>query len=183
MDPLTPAGLCLAPGRSLCFMSLDFRPFRLQPPGCSADRFRALPLSVDGFLRERLPTTRCRQPPLGVLGFAIRGQARQTTRPNRVHLRCGLAIRLPVLPTPPRGDAVPVDYRPENVCLKRTFTSPSNHTRRRTLPSLRDPDAGASGLPSRQNRDHVFQLADRILVACAQTSVAVLKHARHAQHA
>ncbi len=49
-------------------------------------------------------------------------QARQTTRPNRVHFRCGLAVRLPMLPTPPRGDAVSFGYRPENVYLKRTCT-------------------------------------------------------------
>ncbi len=48
MAPLTPARLSL-PDRSLCFMEQDFRPFRLQTPGCSADRFCTLPLSVDGF--------------------------------------------------------------------------------------------------------------------------------------
>jgi hypothetical protein len=54
------------------------------------------------------------------------------TRPNRVHLRCGLAVRLTVLPTPPRGDAVPLDYKPENVYLKRTCTFLTIHTCRRT---------------------------------------------------
>jgi len=43
-------------------------------------------------------------------------------RPNRVHLRYGLAIRFPLFPTPPRGDAVTVSYKPENVYLGRTFT-------------------------------------------------------------
>ena len=66
------------------------------------------------------------------LGFAIRRQARQTTRPNRVHFRCGLAVRFPMLSTPPHGDAVSVSYRPENVYLKRTSTSPSMVTRKRT---------------------------------------------------
>jgi hypothetical protein len=37
-----------------------------------------------------------------------------------------------MLPTPPRGDAVSVGYRPENVYLKRTSTSPSIDTCKRT---------------------------------------------------
>jgi hypothetical protein len=35
----------------------------------------------------------------------------------------GLVSHLQLLPTPPHGDAVTFGYRPENVCLKRTFTS------------------------------------------------------------
>jgi len=44
----------------------------------------------------------------------------------------GLIIRLPLLLTPPLGDAITVDYRPESACLKRTFTAPIAYTRRRT---------------------------------------------------
>ena len=44
----------------------------------------------------------------------------------------GLVVHLPLLPTPPRGDAVTVGYRPEKVCLKRTCTSSTRCTRRRT---------------------------------------------------
>ena len=47
-------------------------------------------------------------------------------------MRYGLAVRLPMLSTPPRGDAVSVGYRPENVYLKRTFTSQSKPTCKRT---------------------------------------------------
>lgn len=82
--------------------------------------------------RLRLPRNRG-------LGFATRRQARQTTRPNRVHLRCGLAVRLTMLPTPPRGDAVSIGYRPENVYLKRTSTSLSLLIHKRTFLSRRDP--------------------------------------------
>src|SRR5207249_2713663 len=39
----------LDPGRSLCFMCLAVRPFRLQPPSWPHDRFDTLPLSVVGF--------------------------------------------------------------------------------------------------------------------------------------
>jgi len=70
---------------------------------------------------------------LPVLGFAIRVEARQSIRPNRVHLRCGPAIRLTMLPTPPHGDAVSFGYRTENVSLKRTSTSLSKYTCQRTL--------------------------------------------------
>lgn len=82
-------------------------------------RFHTLPLSVI--------TRSCLH-----LGFAINEKARQVFRPNRVYERLGLAVRLPLLPTPPHGDAVSVGYKPENVCLKRTFTFLSKHTYKRT---------------------------------------------------
>ena len=44
-----------------------------------------------------------------------------------------------MLPTPPRGDAVPVSYKPENVYLKRTCTSLSMFTRQRTFLLLTQP--------------------------------------------
>jgi hypothetical protein len=47
-------------------------------------------------------------------------------------LSCGLVVHLLLLPTPPRGDAVTVDYRPESVCLKGTSTPPTSHAHRRT---------------------------------------------------
>ena len=52
-----------------------------------------------------------------------------------------------MLPTPPRGDAVSVRYRPENVYLKRTRTSLFLFTHRRTLFSLRDPVCKQTGPP------------------------------------
>ena len=74
------------------------------------------------------------------LGFAIRGQARQTARPNRVHKSYGLVVLLQLLPTPPRGDAVTFRYRPESEYLKRTFTSLIKQTCKRTLLLLCNPD-------------------------------------------
>ena len=47
-------------------------------------------------------------------------------------LSCGLVVRLPLLLTPPLGDAITVDYRPESACLKRTSTAPIAHTYGRT---------------------------------------------------
>jgi hypothetical protein len=106
-------------------MCFAVRPFRLQPPDASRRRFRTLPLSAAGF---RACSLRSKHG----LGFATCQQARHGIRPNRVHCRCGPAVRLPVLPTPPRGDAVPVGYKPESVCLKRTSTFLTKHTCRRT---------------------------------------------------
>src|SRR5205807_551161 len=65
-------------------------------------------------------------------GFALHSRARRTTRPYRVHLRCGLVVHLQLLPTPSREDAVTFSYRPESACLKRTCTSRTKHTCRRT---------------------------------------------------
>ena len=47
-----------------------------------------------------------------------------------------------MLPTPPRGDAVSVGYRPENVYLKRTCTSPILLACKRTFLLLRNPAFG-----------------------------------------
>lgn len=44
----------------------------------------------------------------------------------------GPESHLPLLRTPPRGDALSFGYRPESACLKRTLTSLSMHARRRT---------------------------------------------------
>ena len=52
-------------------------------------------------------------------------------------LSCGLVVHLLLLPTPPRGDAVTVDYRPESVCLKGTSTPPTSHAHRRTRRTLK----------------------------------------------
>ncbi|MEW6114819.1 MAG: hypothetical protein AB1664_21980, partial [Thermodesulfobacteriota bacterium] len=41
-------------------------------------------------------------------------------------------VHLLLLPTPPRGDAVTVGYRPEKVYLERTCTSLIKYARRRT---------------------------------------------------
>ena len=137
MDALTPERSAQGPPcplRSLGFMSLDFRPFRLQPPGCWIDRFHTCPLSVVDFRIAPI----CASPQEDRL-------ARQPGRippPKRTrHFRCGLAIRLPMLPTPSHDDAVSVSDRPENVCLKRTCTSPSLLTHPRTLWLFHHPDA------------------------------------------
>ena len=87
-------------------MCLAFRPFRLQPPSRPPDRFHTLPLSVVGF----------RVSPVRASPLPSRLAAR--ARPNRVHLRCGLVVHLPLLSTPPRGDAVSFSYRPERVARK-----------------------------------------------------------------
>lgn len=68
------------------------------------------------------------------LGFAIARQARQTTWPYRVHLRCGPVVHFPELPTLPRGNAGPFRYRPESVYLKRTCTFLLKSTCKRTGP-------------------------------------------------
>ena len=53
-------------------------------------------------------------------------------RPNRVHLRCGLAVHLQLLSTSPRGDAVTFSYGPESAYPKRTCTSLIPYTHERT---------------------------------------------------
>src|SRR5882672_1118823 len=47
-------------------------------------------------------------------------------------LSYGLVVHLLLLPTPPLGDAVAFGYRPESICLKRTYTSLTSRALRRT---------------------------------------------------
>jgi hypothetical protein len=51
---------------------------------------------------------------------------------SRSSLSYGPESHLPLLRTPPRGDALMFGYRPESACLTRTSTSLSMHARRRT---------------------------------------------------
>ncbi|MCA9435695.1 MAG: hypothetical protein KC978_07915 [Candidatus Omnitrophica bacterium] len=53
--------------------------------------------------------------------------------PRRIEfVSYGLVVHLLLLPTPPRGDAVTVGYRPESVCLVWTFTTLIEYACRRT---------------------------------------------------
>jgi len=65
-------------------------------------------------------------------GFAIHEQARQLHAAESSSSSYRLAVLLQLLPTPPHGDAVTFGYRPESICLKRTFTSLSGCAHRRT---------------------------------------------------
>jgi hypothetical protein len=58
-----------------------------------------------------------------VLGFACSRKARQICRPKMSSSSYGLIVRLLLLSTSHRCDAVTVGYRPEKVYLRRTCTS------------------------------------------------------------
>jgi hypothetical protein len=82
-------------------------------------------------------------------GFAFRSQARQSARPYRVRFSYGRLLHLPLLPTPPRGDAVTFSYRPEWACLKGTSTLPARHARSRTTAGFQPAhDHEAGGTPA-----------------------------------
>ncbi len=121
MDALTPARPALrlhgrnmntvsAPDRPPCFTHLNFRSLCLQPPAkLSISLLYVTPQLIE------LPNA-------SGLGFAFAPQARQLCQAESSSLSYGWIVRLLLLPTPPRGDAVAVGYRPENACLKGTFT-------------------------------------------------------------
>ena len=58
------------------------------------------------------------------LDFTIGQQARRTLSAESSWLFYGWTVRLPMLPTPSRDDAIVFGYRPERVYLQRTLTSP-----------------------------------------------------------
>ena len=70
----------------------------------------------------RYPSAR-RSPAFAGLGFALRQQARRYRPAESSSLSYGWIVHLLLLPTPPHGDAVAFGFRPESVCLERTFTS------------------------------------------------------------
>ena len=102
-------------------MCMTFRPFRRQPPLTPWHRFDTLPLSLPGLQDLLVPVWA--SPSVGRLA-AFQAESRSSS--------CGLVVRLPLLLTPPHGDAITVDYRPESACLKWTFTTPIEHTYGRT---------------------------------------------------
>jgi hypothetical protein len=102
-------------------MCMTFRPFRRQPPLTPWHRFCTLPLSLPGLQDLLVPVWA--SPSVGRLA---------TFQAESRSLSCGLVVRLPLLLTPPFGDAITVDYRPESACLKWTSTTPITHTYGRT---------------------------------------------------
>jgi hypothetical protein len=93
------------------FRRIAFRPFRPQAPH--------VPLSP----LLRYPTNSTDYPHLRIPGFAISTQARRDHQAGSGSSSCGLVVRFLLLPTLPRGNAVPVGFRPESDCLERTSTS------------------------------------------------------------
>ena len=80
-----------------------------------------------------LPTQRGRLPGLYPgLDFTLNPQARRYARPNRVRLSYGLHVRLRLLSTPPRGDAVTFGYRERASPGEGTFTPQIAPAPRRT---------------------------------------------------
>jgi hypothetical protein len=111
----------LAPQRGLpASRTRPSLPFRHQTPWAPCCRFRTLPLSATGFppFRE-----------VWVSSFLRRLTAFQA---ESCSLSCGPGARLPMLPTPPCGEAVSVNYRPESACLKGTCTPRNVCAHRRT---------------------------------------------------
>jgi len=102
-------------------MCSTFQPFRRQPPLTPWHRFHTLPLSLPGLQDLLVPVWA--SPSVGRLA-AFQAESRSSS--------CGLVVRLPLLLTPPCGDAITVDYRPESACLKWTSTTPIAHTYGRT---------------------------------------------------
>ena len=107
-------------------MCSTFQPFRRQPPLTPWHRFHTLPLSLPGLQDLLVPVWA--SPSVGRLA-AFQAESRSSS--------CGLVVRLPLLLTPPCGDAITVDYRPESACRKWTSTTPIEHTYGRTGSCLR----------------------------------------------
>ena len=102
-------------------------PFRLHPPSAPlSSLLHATPQLVES-------------PALTGLGFAIHSQARRHRPAESSLLSYGWIVHLLLLPTPPHGDAVAFGYRPESVCLERTFTSLIMCAFRRTAGGLSSP--------------------------------------------
>ena len=102
---------------------LAFRPFRLQSPSVSPSSLSHATPQLDG-----LPAFHAG------LGFASGWQARRSRSAESSSLSYGLVIHLLLLSTSSCDDAVTVGYRPESVCLERTFTPLAKHAFRRTTP-------------------------------------------------
>ena len=88
-----------------------------------------------------LPAQRGRLPGLYPdLDFTLNPQARRYARPNRVRPSYGLHVRLRLLSTPPRGDAVTFGYRERASPGEGAFTSQIAPAPRRTVSRFREND-------------------------------------------
>src|SRR3989441_13320738 len=110
-----------------------FQPFHLQSPGIP-------PSSLCHATPQRHGCPRGSD-------FALGMQARQTCPAESSSSSYGLVVHLLLLPTPPPGDAVAFSFRPESVCLKRTFTSLTTRALRRTYHRRQSGDVFKSNLP------------------------------------
>jgi hypothetical protein len=98
------------PDRSLCVMCFAFRLFSLQSSDNSRDRFLTL---------SRHEQTDC------CFGLRHWLAGSPICLAESSSLTFGTGLCLPMLSTPPRGDAVSVDYKIEGFSLKRTCTFPA----------------------------------------------------------
>ena len=89
---------------------MSFRSFRLQPPDAPCRRFDTLPISAAGF-------------PAWAGSGLRHSLAGSPMRPaESSSSSCRLSVRLRLLSTSSRDNAVSIGYRPENVCLEGTCT-------------------------------------------------------------
>jgi len=70
------------------------------------------------------------------LGFTLGVQAHRPRQTESSSCSYGLVVRLLLLPTPPRGDAVALGFGPESVCPEGTFTPLTIAPFGRTHPQL-----------------------------------------------
>jgi len=96
-------------------------------------------------------------------------------------LSYGLILHLPLLRTPPRGDALSFSYRPESACLTRTLTSLTLHARRRTSAGSRPQPKRGHASPSAQT---LLMMVRPVLTAFQLAPpFVVLIHGPHPRHA
>ena len=81
-------------------------------------------------------------------GFAVRSRARHNIIAETGSLSCGLPVRLRLLPTPPRGDAVTLGYMQCDTHMTRTPTLLTKRPHGRTIATralrARNDDFGAA---------------------------------------
>ena len=133
MEALTPVRVSPA-YRSPCFTYLTFRTIPSPTTWCSPVVALAPYPSARQVSLAGTPATQCL--PISGLDFAFSQQARRKHPAETGSLSYGLVVHLLLLPTPPRGDAVTVGYRPEKVYLEMTCTSLIKYARRRTSSRL-----------------------------------------------
>ena len=80
-------------------------------------------------------------------GFALGMQARHLRQTESSSSSYGLVVRLLLLPTPPRGDAVALGFGPESVCPEGTFTPLTIAPFGRTYPQRQLGDRSSPAYP------------------------------------
>ena len=125
MGALTPVRPALRPIYAFALYRMNSGTYTNRSPRFTRLAFLTIPSPIirQGLSQLYHATPQLNRSPLfRGLGFTLGMQAHRPRQTASSSCSYGLVVRLLLLPTPPRGDAVAIGFGPEGVCPEGTFT-------------------------------------------------------------